>query len=46
MKNSAPRATLSTETLALLMRAIERAGELDVRVHVAVYDPSARRSAS
>lgn len=41
MKKSAHRATLSTEaTLALLMRAIERAGELDVRVHVAVYDSS------
>ncbi len=41
MKKSAPRATLSTEaTLALLERAIERAGELDVCVHVAVYDSS------
>jgi len=41
MPRSAPRATLSTEaTLALLERAIARAGELDVRVHVAVYDSS------
>ena len=39
MPRSAPRATLSTEaTLTLLGRAIERAGELDIRVHVAVCD--------
>ena len=39
MALSAPRATLSTEAiLALLNRSIERAGELDIRVHVAVYD--------
>ena len=41
MPRSAPRATLSTEaTLALLTRAVGRAGELDVRIHVAVYDGS------
>lgn len=39
MPRSAPRATLSTEaTLAMLSRAIERAGELDIRVHVAIFD--------
>ena len=39
MPTSAPRATLSTEaTVTLLNRAVARARELDIRVHVAVYD--------
>jgi uncharacterized protein GlcG (DUF336 family) len=39
MKKSAPRATLSTDAIrGLLNAALDRAAELDIRVHVAVYD--------
>ena len=39
MKKSAPRATLSTDAIrGLLNAALDRAAELDIRVHLAVYD--------
>ena len=39
MKKSAPRATLSTDAIrGLLNAALDRAAELDIRVHVAVDD--------
>ena len=42
MKKSAPRATLSTEAIGTLLRAaIERAIELDIRVHIAIADSAA-----
>jgi len=41
VKKSAPRATLSTDAIrGLLNAALDRAGELEIRVHVAVYDSS------
>lgn len=42
MKKSAPRATLSTEAIEALLRAgLDRARELDIRVHIAIADSSA-----
>ena len=42
MKNTAPRATLTTEAIETLLRAaIARARELDIRVHIAITDSSA-----
>jgi uncharacterized protein GlcG (DUF336 family) len=42
MSKSAPRATLSTEAIQVLLRtATERALELDIRVHIAIADSSA-----
>jgi len=39
MKKSAPRATLSTEAIEILLQAaIARARELEIRVHIAIAD--------